>query len=176
MNRNPFKTNKATPRLFLVLLTFLAVAVAARAGNLIEPVSIVNTPPTVTPSGGSGDSLGPMITPDGRFVLFASSANNLVLNPSANPTPQAMPSVMNIFLRDRVNKTTTLVSASLDGSGMGNGDSFPAGISTNGRFALFESAADNLAEGDTNGLNNVFVRDLSDNVTTRERQHQRRRG
>ena len=73
---------------------------------------------------------------------------------------------MNIFVRDRLNQTTTLVSASLDGMGMGNGDSIPAGISTNGRFALFESAANNLVANDTNGVNDVFVRDLVANATT----------
>lgn len=138
----------------------------ASAGSLIQPVFIVNTPPVAAPAGGSGDSLAPIITPDGRYVLFASSANNLVLNNSANPAPATMPPVMNIFLRDRLKQTTTLVSVSLDGAGMGNGDSIPAGISTNGQFALFESAANNLVAGDTNGVNDVFVRDLAGGVTT----------
>ena len=147
---------------FLILLVSADVA---GAGGLIQPVSIVNTA-AIAPAGGSGDSLSPIITPDGRYVLFSSSANNLILNPSANPAPTPMPPVMNIFLRDRLNQTTTLVSASLDGLGMGNGDSIPAGISTNGRFALFESAANNLVASDTNGINEVFVRDLVNNVTT----------
>ena len=110
--------------------------------------------------------MAPIITPDGRYVLFASSANNLVLNPFANPAPATMSPVMNIFLRDRLKQTTTLVSVSLDGSGMGNGDSIPAGISTNGQFVLFESAANNLVASDTNGVNDIFVRDLVANVTT----------
>jgi Tol biopolymer transport system component len=151
---------------FMVFLFFLVAVKTGAAGNLIQPVSIVNTPPVVAPAGGSGDSLSPIITPDGRYILFASSANNLVLNPSANPAPVTMPPAMNIFLRDRLKQTTTLVSVSLDGTGMGNGDSIAAGISTNGQFALFESAANNLVAGDTNGVNDIFVRDLVANVTT----------
>src|SRR5208282_6674602 len=85
---------------------------------------------------------------------------------SANLVPPTMPPVMNIDLRDRQQQTTTLVSVSLDGTGAGNGDSIPAGISTNGQFALFESAANNLVAGDTNGVNDVFVRDLVASVTT----------
>ena len=146
-------------------LIFLISAALPVVGGLIQPVSIVNTP-AVVPSGGSGDSLAPIITADGRYVLFASSANNLTLNSSANPTPPTMPPVMNIYLRDRLTQTTTLVSVSLDGTGEGNGDSTPAGISANGQFALFESAASNLVAGDTNGVNDVFVRDLVANVTT----------
>lgn len=148
-----------------VLLGLLVSTTLPVAGGGISPISIVNTP-AVAPSGGSGDSLAPIISADGRYVLFASSANNLTLNNSVNPTPSPMPPVMNIYLRDRLKQTTTLVSVSADGNGAGNGDSIPTGISTNGQFALFESAANNLVANDSNGVNNVFIRDLVANVTT----------
>lgn len=163
---NQFRREAAKWQCATVFLILLAAVKIAAAGSLILPDSIVNTPPMVAPAGGSGDSMSPIITPDGRYVLFASSADNLVLNSSANPMPATMPPVMNIFLRDRVNQTTTLVSVSLGGTGTGNGDSVPAGISTNGQFVLFESAANNLIAGDTNGANKIFVRDLMANVTT----------
>jgi hypothetical protein len=146
----------------LIVMIYGALPVFA---GLIQPVTIVNTP-AVAPSGGSGDSLSPVMSPDGRYVLFASSANNLTLSDSVNPTPPTFPPVMNIYLRDRLQQATTLVSVNLDGTGAGNGDSIPAGISSNGRFALFESAANNLVPGDTNGANDVFVRDLTANKTT----------
>lgn len=63
----------------------------------------------------------------------------------------------------------TTVRASASSSGvMGNGtSSFPA-ISANGRWVAFESAANNLVLGDTNGfVRDVFVRDLLTNTTTR---------
>jgi len=113
--------------------------------------------------GGGGDSWGPILTPDGRYVLFASTANNLVPNGgSVRPVPA--PPRMNVFRRDRMNGTTVLASVNLTGLG-GNGDSIPTGISADGRFALFESGASDLVAGDTNNLNDVFVRDLTGNLT-----------
>ena len=46
------------------------------------------------PAGGNGPSVAPQLAPDGRFVLFASSASDLVTNRTDSFT-------LNIFLRDR---------------------------------------------------------------------------
>jgi Tol biopolymer transport system component len=72
---------------------------------------------------------------------------------------------LNVFLRDRTNHTTTLVSANLNGTGGGNGDSIPTGLSTNGLFACFESRASDLTVGDTNGVADIFVRDVINKAT-----------
>jgi hypothetical protein len=117
------------------------------------------------PAGGSGDSWGAIISPDGRFVLFASTANNLVLTTNGTALPIAGAPGLNVFLRDRTNGTTTLVSANLNGTGGGNGDSIPTGLSTNGQFVCFESSASDLVAGDTNGATDVFVRDLLNHST-----------
>jgi len=115
--------------------------------------------------GGNGDSWGPIISPDGRYVLFASTANNLTTLSNGTALPGAVVARLNVFLRDRTAGTTTLVSANLNGTGGGNGDSIPSGISTNGRFACFESSASDLVPGDTNAVFDVFVRDLASNTT-----------
>src|SRR5262249_10132676 len=101
----------------------------------------------------------------GRYVLFASTANNLVLSSSNNPLPMIPLAKLNVFLRDRANGTTTLVSVNLAGTGGGNGDSVPTALSTDGRYPLFESSASDLIAGDTNGVADVFVRDLVSNST-----------
>ena len=116
------------------------------------------------PSGGGGDSWGPILTPDGRYVLFASTANNLLLTSNNTALPIMGSPKLNVFLRDRTNGSTTLVSVNLKGVG-GNGDSIPTGISTNGRYACFESTASDLVAADTNGVRDIFVRDLVSNVT-----------
>src|SRR5437867_3107506 len=86
-------------------LLILLIASALRvAGGGISPIVIVNTP-TVPPAGGSVDSMAPIISPDGRYVLFASSANNLALNNSVNSTPAPISAAMNVFLRDRLAQT-----------------------------------------------------------------------
>lgn len=150
-------------RFFLFTLLLVTAALSVRGSSLL-PVSVVNTPAN-PPSGGSSDSFSPIISDDGRYVLFASLANNLALLNVPNPAPAPVPPVLSVFLRDRLNQTTRLVSVSLDGAGGGNGDSMPRGISTNGQYVLFESAASNLVAGDTNDLSDVFVRDVVNNVT-----------
>jgi hypothetical protein len=117
------------------------------------------------PAGGAGDSWGAIMSPDGRFVLFASTANNLVSTTNGQALPISGAPRLNVFLRDRTNGTTTLVSANLSGTGGGNGHSIPTSLSTNGQFACFESGASDLIAGDTNGVADVFVRDLLNNTT-----------
>jgi hypothetical protein len=114
-------------------------------------------------AGGSGDSGLSIISRDGRYVLFASTANNLTLTNNNN---FVLPRRFNVFLRDRLANTTTLVSVNLAGNGGGNGDSFPTGISTNGQFALFESSASDLVANDTNNASDIFVRDVVNGLTT----------
>jgi Tol biopolymer transport system component len=92
-------------------------------------------------------------------VLFASTAQNLVAAASNAPTSSPHPVWFNVFLRDRTNGTTTLVSVNLAGTG-GNGYSLPVTLSTNGQYALFVSSASDLVPADTNNATDVFVRDL----------------
>jgi Tol biopolymer transport system component len=114
---------------------------------------------------GNGDSWAPIISGDGRFVLFASTANNLVPGTGSNGIPELNPQTVNVYLRDRLKQSTTLVSVSLDGTGGGNANSYPTALSTNGQFALFESASSNLAANATNNLNQVYRRDVVNGIT-----------
>ena len=116
------------------------------------------------PAAGNGDSAMPLLTPDGRYVVFASSADNLVAVNGSNSLPYQLSQKLNVFLRDRTNGTTTLISVNQAGIG-GDGDSVPAAISANGRFVLFESGADDLVAGDTNGVTDVFLRDVWSKLT-----------
>jgi Tol biopolymer transport system component len=142
----------------LSLIAGISVPVIAQPLQLVSALD-----PSQAPSaGGGGDSCTPIISPDGRYVLFASTANNLVLTSNANPIPARFPPKLNVFLRDRTNATTTLVSVNLSGIAGGNDDSTPSGLSTNGQYVLFESSASDLVSGDTNGATDVFVRDLLD--------------
>lgn len=117
------------------------------------------------PPGGGGDSWAPLLSPDGRFVLFASSANNLMLASNNAAIPPSFPAVLNVFLRDRQSATTALVSVNQTGVSGGNGDSLPADLSTNGHYALFVSSASDLVPSDTNYATDIFVRDLVNGAT-----------
>jgi len=98
------------------------------------------------------------ISPDGRYVAFASAADNLVAG-DTNGASDA-------FLRDQVAGTT--IRASVDSSGVeGDGGSWGVGVSADGRWVLFVSVAGNLVPNDGNGLADVFLRDTVNGVTTR---------
>ncbi|HWH68317.1 MAG TPA: hypothetical protein VNT26_02990, partial [Candidatus Sulfotelmatobacter sp.] len=142
-------------------LAAVALPVGAEDFQLISALP----PGQEAPAGGSGDSRVPVLSADGRYVLFASTANNLWLATNNQPIPAAFPPALNVYLRDRTNGTTSLVSVNLTGVAGGNGDSVPLDISTNGRFALFESRATDLVAGDTNNAPDLFVRDLVDGTT-----------
>ena len=107
---------------------------------------------------GDDESLEPAITPDGRYVVFQSWADNLV----AGDTNGAS----DIFLHDRQTGDTEIVSLT-DAEGLGDDDSFRPDISADGRFVSFESWATNLVAGDTNGTDDAMVRDRQNGTTTR---------
>jgi Tol biopolymer transport system component len=48
-----------------------------------------------------------------------------------------------------------------------NGESSRPALSADGRFVAFDSEADNLVSGDTNGTTDIFVRDRKTGTTTR---------
>lgn len=146
-----------------VLATLFLSAIGAAAAN-VQLVSILNDSNEV-PATANGDSSMPIVTPDGRYVLFASAANNLVMTNGDGSVTGGPRHWLNVYLRDRLAGTTSLVSVNVAGVCAG-GNCYPTGISTNGQFALFESAATDLVTNDVNGANNVYVRDVVNNVTT----------
>ncbi|MCX6020632.1 MAG: hypothetical protein NTZ05_02675, partial [Chloroflexi bacterium] len=100
----------------------------------------------------------PAISADGRFVAFTSEADNLVTG-DANGRAD-------VFLRDLTTNETKLISASQGGQPGNLGSLLPA-VSADGRFVAFTSAASDLVSGDTNGKVDVFLRDRTNNLTTR---------
>jgi hypothetical protein len=141
---------------------FIVLALTFSSFVFAQPTQLLSVPDAVQPIAdtGSGDSITPIISADGRYVLFASTANNLVVIGTNQPIPAVAPSPLNVYLRDRVSATTTLVSVNSSGTGGGNDNSWPTAISTNGQYVLFESAASNLVSGDTNKATDVFIRNL----------------
>ncbi|OWJ68143.1 calcium-binding protein [Inquilinus limosus] len=114
---------------------------------------------SVSTTGGSGDgqSSGATISGNGRYVVFQSDATNLVAGDTNATT--------DIFLRDLQTNTTTRVSTATDGS-QSNDLSTQAVISADGRYVVFLSNASNLVQGDTNGLRDIFLKDMvTGNVT-----------
>jgi Tol biopolymer transport system component len=117
----------------------------------------------VTPAGLAGNGAAQTdytyaITPDGRFVAFASYASNLVIGDTNSRA--------DLFVRDRQLQVTERVSVSSFGEQADN-YSVRAALSDDGRYVAFESYADNLVPGDANAWADVFVRDRWLDVTER---------
>lgn len=105
----------------------------------------------------NGPSVALGMTPSGRYVVFSSSARNLVAGDKNGAA--------DIYLRDLRTATTQLVSVSADGSGSGNGASDQAALSADGRYVLFASTATDLVAASTSGAGDIFVRDVIDATT-----------
>ncbi len=129
------------------------VFVRDRRTHLTRRVSV-----TTNGAQSNNDSSQPSISADGRYIAFIAEASNLVDGDASQR--------LDVFVRDRVAKVTRRVSVATGGQG-GNGPSYDPVISADGRYVAFNSDASNLVDGDTNGVTDVFVRDLERNVTRR---------
>ena len=106
----------------------------------------------------NGVSESPALSADGRYVAFESSASNLVRG-DTNRQPD-------VFVHDRRTGKTVRVSVSSAGRQANFASVVPA-LSADGRYVAFATAASNLVPHDTNGLEDVFVRDRRTGKTTR---------
>jgi Tol biopolymer transport system component len=114
----------------------------------------------------SGDRVGngsahPLISPDGRFIIFSSRAYDLVDNDSNGVT--------DLFVRDLLTSNTVLISSSVRTQSSGNDVSgpwymFPQKNTTvpyqfgpDGRTVVFQSYASDLVEGDYNDKRDIFI-------------------
>ena len=105
---------------------------------------------------GNGTSYFDDISGDGRWVVFESSAGNLV---AGNPRREN-----DIYLRDRQLGTTILISVhKLKGRSIAGSHS--ARMARGSRYVAFDSGAYDLVDGDTNQRDDVFVRDRLANRT-----------
>lgn len=122
-----------------------------RAAGTTERVSVAGRKTEA-----NGESWRPAVSPDGRFVAFASYADNLVANDTNF--------VSDVFLRDRQAGTTERVSLSSSEQQADNNSESPA-VSADGRFVAFGSSASNLVDFDTDGAADVFLRDRQAGTT-----------
>ncbi len=90
--------------------------------------------------------------------MFTSNATNLVADDTNG--------VADIFIKDLT--TGAVVRVSTDASGAQTDfSSLNAAFSSDGTKIVFESGATNLVAGDTNGVNDIFVKDLITGAVTR---------
>lgn len=107
---------------------------------------------------GNADSNLSSINANGRYIVFITSASNLVKGDVNNKK--------DVYINDNLTGWTGIVSVSSNWY-LANGDSSSASISADGRFIAFSSDASNLVPGDTNNARDIFVRDMLLGKTTR---------
>jgi Tol biopolymer transport system component len=107
---------------------------------------------------GNDWSMYPSVSANARLAVFQSDASNLVPGDTNGST--------DIFLKNLDTQAVMLVSTSAAGA---QGDSYSAGpsISADGTLVAFWSAAVNLVPGDTNGVSDLFVKNVVTGGITR---------
>lgn len=127
---------------------------------------LVSTKYFVTTQPANGSSFKPVISANGRLVVFSSAATDLSATPDTNGKTD-------LYAANLDNLVAKLVTANLAGNNGGNDDSSlssAASVSDDGRFVAFDSQASDLVSNDTNGGTSfgtdVFVRDLQSDITT----------
>lgn len=117
---------------------------------------------SVATNGGqsNGSSFNPHLSADGRYVVFGSSAANLVADDTNGKN--------DVFRHDRVTGETLRISVAT-GGGQASGNSNDPEISDDGNLVAFASSAFDLipSPSDANGVSDVFVRDVAAGTTTR---------
>jgi Tol biopolymer transport system component len=114
-----------------------------------------------------------VVTPDGRFVVFATTADNLVAQDTSRSDQ-----FREIFIRDmkrniteRINVSSSEEQANVGDEPDDDGyfyfeDNMLGGISADGRYVVFASTSSNLVADDTNRSWDVFLRDRKWGTTT----------
>ena len=109
-------------------------------------------------AGADDRSFDAAISADGRYVVFASTSDNLS---TADPSPQS-----DLFVRDLDAATTALANRATGPAGAaGDASVFDSALSADGRAVAFISAAGNLSAEDAAAAD-VFVRDFDAGSTT----------
>lgn len=101
--------------------------------------------------GGAQDAFIPAISADGAKVAFMSRSNDFVPGDESGDA--------DVFIVDTSSGVVSLVSINTAGD-KGNSDSNELALSADGRYVAFDSSASNLTPDDTNGRQDVFVRDV----------------
>ncbi len=103
---------------------------------------------TLSGAPANGTSTTPLLSADGRYVVFQSKASDLVANDTNGFT--------DVFVRDRLLGVTLLASANAEGR-TGNGPSTAPVLAADGRTVVFQSFANDLLPGDYNDRRDVFI-------------------
>lgn len=107
----------------------------------------------------NGSSSTPILSPDGRYVWFSSSASNLVAGDTNGQS--------DLFVHDRQTDVTSRLDITAATGLPLDGGVFLADVSPNRRWVTFSSNATTIVPGDTNGQYDAFRLDTQNSTVTR---------
>lgn len=144
----------STSLLTMSALAALALAAAPR-GLAQDTTQVVSLSSSGQPADAASDRS--IVSADGRYVVFESLAGNLSLID--------FNAAQDIFRHDTRTGTTELVSVNSSGTASGEALSRSPSCSDDGRLIAFTSSANDIVPGDTNGFDDVYVRDMMTGIT-----------
>ncbi|HEX4644442.1 MAG TPA: hypothetical protein VH598_02425, partial [Verrucomicrobiae bacterium] len=127
------------------------------AGNRLYAVDLIARTNWVIVPVGLNDDVPFRFSGDGRFLVYATTFAEV---------PSDRNGLSDIYLYDFQTRSNLLVSQSFDTSGAGDAKSDSPEISSDGRFIVYRSYADNIVPGDTNGVPDLFMYDRLSGATT----------
>jgi hypothetical protein len=133
-------------------LVFLVAMLLGASHAVAVPGDIMLASTSDAGTKGNGGSSTPSSSADGTKVAFYSTATNL--------DPADTDTLHDIYVKDLASGDITLASTS-DTGVKGNGSSFWVSMSAEGKKVVFGSFATNLDPADTDGLRDVYVKDLA---------------
>lgn len=120
---------------------------------------------------GNDSSHTPSMSGDGRYVAFASHADNLIANDTAECWAWGLfETCIDIFVHDRLSGQTKLVSRRKDGT-QANQHSISPAISANGRYVVFRTDSSNLTPPEYGSNFHIFRHDLQEGDTIKVSVH-----
>jgi hypothetical protein len=117
---------------------------------------------------GAGNQIASVVWNLPQSFSISDNANQIAFLTSESLVAGDTNGLADVYVRDRTGSTTTLISAtSANPNVAGNASSSHVSIRGNGTFVAFASSASDLVPGDTNGVSDVFLRDLDIGGTAR---------
>jgi hypothetical protein len=135
------------------------VTVTVTASALVTSTTIVSV--TWNSVRANNRSYLPSLSADGRLIAFVTDGTNML---PGFTNPPALGG--HAYVYDLITGTVTAINQTPSGTQSIYGVT-ELKIAANGRYAVFTSLAGDLVAGDTNGSQDVFVRDLQTGVTER---------
>jgi len=116
----------------------------------VRVITVRDTTTRLSPSGVSGASTSPVLSPDGKFMIFTSTARL---------TPDDLDNAPDVYMKDLVHGTLINLSA----RGTTTGYTSRGAFSPNGEYILLTSEI-SLTTDDVNQLPDVYLRDSQGNL------------